>query len=317
MDMQADARKTGPRDVFLHLASTIGLYVTVVAFGSLLFQMINVAFPDPALGDFRSSTAGALRWPLSVLVIVFPVYIWISYYVQKDLLRFSEKRELKTRKWMLYFTLFAAGAVIVVDLITLIFQFLGGDLTVRFILKVATVLIVAAAVFAYYLWNLKNATPALRDPHMRYFVWGMVALVAAAVVSGFVIAGSPFEARLTRIDERRVEHLRTLQFEIVNFWQAKEVLPAELRELRDEIRGFTPPVDPVTGELYEYRPIGPRSFELCAVFQTSNIAASRVDGRGAPIRDPFGGVEETFLHDAERTCFSRTIDPDRFPPFKR
>ncbi|MEK7077033.1 MAG: DUF5671 domain-containing protein, partial [Patescibacteria group bacterium] len=208
--------KTGPRDVFLHLAGVVGLYVVVIAFGSLVFQLINIKFPDPALGEFRQFGDG-LRWPLAVLVVVFPVYLSLSYFLQSELVRFPEKKELKTRKWMLYFTLFASGTVIVADLISLIFSFLSGELTVRFVLKVLTVLLVAAAVFAYYLWNLKKAAPALRDPEMRFFVWGVIALVVAAAVTGFVFAGSPGRARLVRVDERRVNDLYALQSEITNF----------------------------------------------------------------------------------------------------
>jgi uncharacterized protein (UPF0333 family) len=41
------------------------------------------------------------------------------------------------------------------DLITFLAFFLRGDLTVRFVLKVLTVLVIAGGIFLYYLASLK------------------------------------------------------------------------------------------------------------------------------------------------------------------
>jgi hypothetical protein len=60
------------------------------------------------------------------------------------------------RKWLTYATLFIAASVLVADLSTLVFNLLGGELTMRFLLKVATVGIIAGAVFGYYLWDMRK-----------------------------------------------------------------------------------------------------------------------------------------------------------------
>ena len=67
-----------------------------------------------------------------------------------------EKRNLRIRKWLIYFTLFAAALIIIGDLVALIFSLLGGELTVRFLLKVVTIFFVAGSVFYYYLWDLRR-----------------------------------------------------------------------------------------------------------------------------------------------------------------
>lgn len=313
-------KTTNPRDVFMHLLGVIGLYVVVIAFGGLVFQLIDIAFPDVLRGVGRFAREG-LRWPLSVLVIVFPLYVWLASYLQKDLIKNPEKRELKIRKWMLYFTLFAATIVIVIDLITLIYWFLEGDLTTSFILKVLTVLLIAGAVFLYYGWNLKKTIPISKNFKMKLFVRGVVALVSIAIITGFVVAGSPKEGRMRRFDDQREMDLQSIQNEIVTYWRAKEMLPQSIGGLKDEIRGFIPPTDPETKEAYEYVVIGDLSFELCATFKTSNKDEQENIGskqpvpisveRGVPI-----SYDESFVHDAGRTCFERTIDPDKFPPFK-
>lgn len=310
--------KTGPRDVFTYLLTIIGLYVGVISFGALLFQYVNLAFPDPLLDNSGYFARQALRWPLALLVVAFPIYVWLSLFLQKDLAMHPEKRNLKIRKWLLYFTLFVATLVIAGDLVSLIFQFLSGELTVRFLLKVLAVLLIALGVFMYYGWNLRKSIPASAHPAMKAFVQGALVIISISIVAGFFIAGSPFKERLRQFDERRISDLQTIQFQIIDYWQSKEKLPAGLEDLQDNLRDVTPPRDPETGQLYEYKIRGDLSFELCASFQTSNkeMGSRKHEGNFGPLHvDPFSRGEN-FLHDATRTCFLRDIDPDRYPSLK-
>src|SRR3989338_9723580 len=146
--METEVKKTtGPRDVFSHLLSIIFLYVSVIGFGILLFGIIDVYFPDVLSDTYGWYAKSALRWPLALLVVIFPLYLWFTSYLERDLEKNPEKRALKIRKWLLYFTLFVATLVIVGDLVSVIFSFLNGELTLRFVLKVLTVLALALSVF--------------------------------------------------------------------------------------------------------------------------------------------------------------------------
>lgn len=321
-DMMTDSKKTGPKDVFSQLLATIGLYVSVIAFGSLIFALINLYFPDVLNYDYRSYTKESLRWPLAILVIIFPLFIWWNSYVQKDFERNPDKKELKSRKWFLHFTLFAAAIVIVGDLVSLVFRFLNGDLTIQFVLKILAVFLISASVFIYYLWNIRKNIPATRDPRMKWFVRAIVAIAGFFIIFSFFAVGSPFSQRLKRFDERRVSDLQAIQSEILSYWQAKKVLPRTIDELRDELRGFIPPKDPETGESYEYRILGSLKFELCADFKISNKQESETGKVPVPAIPngsyyPYPAIEDNWLHNAERTCFSRTIDPDRYPPLTK
>jgi Domain of unknown function (DUF5671) len=60
------------------------------------------------------------------------------------------------RKWLTYIALLIAAGVVIGDLITFLSYFLKSELTARFVLKVATVLVIAGAVFWYYLGSLKK-----------------------------------------------------------------------------------------------------------------------------------------------------------------
>lgn len=306
--------KTTPKDFFLHLLSIISLYIAAVSFGILLFQYIDRFFPDPLVDAYYvlQGSASAMRWALASLVIVFPVYVWVSWYLARDMEQSPEKRELRIRKWLLYFTLFVAAVVIIGDLVALIYNFLGGDLSVRFILKVFAILFIAGIVFGYYLWNLRTERRATKDPRMRVFVFGVVAVVLVSIIAGFFFVGSPFAERMRRFDDRRVGDLQTIQWQIVNYWQTKEKLPPSLEDLRDEISGFIPPRDPETGNAYEYRVVSKTQFELCGTFSAvSRVGAVTTEPK---VVAPDGGALEIWAHGAGRMCFLRAIDPERYPP---
>ena len=156
---------------------------------------------------------------------------------------------------------------------------------------------------------------------MKYFIYTVITVVAAMVIVGFFIVGSPKEERMRQFDERRVNDLSSLQYEVINYWQSKLKLPAKLDELNNDIRGFTVYTDPETGVPYEYAVKGDKTFELCATFALqSDEAANTINAvPAAPISAPIykDGYRESWKHSSGRTCFDRTIDPDLYPPIKK
>jgi len=307
MDNQTQSQ-TGPRDVFLQILNAILLYVGIFAFGNLLFQIININFPDPLLTNLYSSSLrySALRWPISLLVIIFPAFVWLSYYVARDIEKNPTKKDLKSRRWLIHFTIFASAIAILIDLITLVYSFLGGEFTTPFLLKIAVVFFMAISIFSYYLWILKYSLPALKDKKMRYFVGLILIIITASIFYGFWLMGSPFDERTRRLDADRVAALDSIQWQIINHWQNKGVLPASLEILNNPLNYYTLPLDPETGESYEYNILEARKFELCATFKTSNIEES-------PTTKPLYGTETNWQHASGRVCFEREIDIDNFP----
>jgi len=307
----SNVKKTYPRDVLMNLLVMVALYISVTTFLQLIFAFINEFLPDP-LNQYYSS-ANAIRWPLSMIIIIFPVYIFISRFLHRDLVANPEKNELHIRRWLIYVTIFMAGGLIVGDLVALIFGFLQGELTWRFILKVLSILLVAVAVFGYYLYILKKEPKEFLKGSRRY-VWVVSVLVLATVVYGFVLVGSPFKQRLVRFDEKKINDLQVIQSYVVNYWQQKEKLPESLADLKDSISGFTPPKDPQGGLEYGYNILGDLTFELCAEF---NLEAQNVFGQfvypETPIRvKPGNFVEENWGHQAGYVCFERIIDPELY-----
>ena len=150
--------KASPKDVFVHLLTMITLYVSVASFLVLLFQYANLLLPDPLERGYyqRIGIYQAIRWSIASLIILFPTYILTSWFLNKAYIVVPARRNLRIRKWLIYFTLFVAALIILGDLVTLIFNLLQGELTARFVLKVAAVLFVAGSVFYYYFWDLRR-----------------------------------------------------------------------------------------------------------------------------------------------------------------
>lgn len=145
------------REAFMYLLTFLTLYISAISFGTMLFQFINRWLPDIVpYGQYYDGTVEAIRWSASALLIAYPLFLTMSWLLRREILRDPDKRASKIRKWLTYITLFVAAGVIIGDLITLVFNMLGGELTLRFILKVLTVGGIAGVIFGYYLWDLRK-----------------------------------------------------------------------------------------------------------------------------------------------------------------
>lgn len=312
MDTTLERPKMTPKDFFTYLGVAVTLYVSAGSLLALLFAVINATFIDALQGPYAAmNAAGTLQFSIASLLVVFPLYILLSWRARADVIRDPAKAGLAIRRWFVWLTLFIAGATVAGDLIALLNTYFGGEVTLRFILKMLAVFAVAGAVFGYYAYDLKRGVSGVTTPNKS--LAGIASLaVLAAIVTGFIVIGSPAERRAVRFDEQRASDLSSIQWEVLNYWQTKYVLPASLADLEDAFSGYRAPTDPETGDAYDYSVTGTLSFELCATFNRSNKEVLGASGTSYP-RDPWG-FETLFEHDEGRTCFERTIDPQKYRP---
>lgn len=145
------------REAFLHLVLFATLYVSAWQLGSLLFDLINYAFPDPADPDYRLERLGqSMRWAAASVVIAFPVFAFVAHKLSREIARNPLKRLSAVRRWLTYMTLFLAATVLLCDLIALVYNVLGGELSVRFLLKVLVAGMISGAIFSFYLLDLRR-----------------------------------------------------------------------------------------------------------------------------------------------------------------
>lgn len=299
------------KDVFAYLLTFVMLYLGVIDLISLLWQIIAVQFPDPASYGWVNPYE-SMRNSIASLIIVWPVFLLMSRYLVSDLRRNPEKAELWVRRWLTYLTIFVAAVTIIIDLITLLNSFLGGELTTRFVLKVLVVLVVAACVFGYEFLELKRKPEEGKTP-MRWMMIGSIVVIIASIVGGFYFVGTPKTARLQKLDSERVSNLQTLQNQLVTYWNQKGQLPDELSALVDPLSGFEVSLDPETSQSYEYKKTGDLTFDLCAMFARETPTWERTQQKAPYLMyDDFGNqVSDNWDHEAGQKCYSRTIDPER------
>jgi hypothetical protein len=282
MPVPAPPDQGGAREAFFHLLTFASFYASVIAVVLLLFRYVDRLFPDAAQVRIPSSwELSGIRWSLAFVIVAFPVFLWLSRLLLREMRAHPERSFSATRRWLTYLTLFVASIALGGDFVTLVFRLLEGELTARFVLKVLVVLVVAGLAFIYYLLSLRVAADRQVATGMHRAFAGIAAgIVLFTVVWGFVVTGSPGTARLHRFDERRVHDLQTIKNEIENHClgntryrpleerQLLRPLPATLEEVvaaathrRPEIR------DPETGAAYEYSVQDEARYRLCATFR--------------------------------------------------
>lgn len=302
------------REAFFYLVLFATLYTTAFNTGQVLFAMIELWVPDAlhagpdgdSFGDWvRGATAG--------IVIAFPVYLWLSRVIGREVAREPEKLGSPIRKWLTYITLFIAALVIIGDLTVLVTRLLSGELAPRFLLKVLVVFLIAAIVFGHYLDDLRRDEQegARAGIGPRPLARVAAGAVFAVMLAGLVFAGSPVQARRARIDDQRIEALRRIAGAVDQYAERRGVLPDSLEALLRVPDAFSAETlrDPESGETYAYRPTGPMTYELCAVFRT--------DRTGSRARS----LGEFWKHPAGRACFrlevtkpASRLRPARWPP---
>ena len=126
------------------------------------------------------------------------------------------------------------------------------------------------------------------------------AIVVATLAAALWVMESPSKQRDRRLDERRTEQLQAIASSLDAWFARDGRLPASLGELARQPGLSLPVVDPVDGQLYDYRPGPGRAYRLCARFATSTA------DRDANARR-FGWQDRDWLHPAGVHCFERKV----------
>jgi hypothetical protein len=144
------------RDAFMYLVMFTTLYLSAFNLGQLIFELINRAFPDPAAPTYELTILHALRWSIASLIVAVPVFVYTSVLTARAVRIDPTKRSSRIRRQLTYLTLFIASCLLIGDVTTLIYSFLGGELTTRFLLKVLTIGAIGGTAFWYYLNDVRD-----------------------------------------------------------------------------------------------------------------------------------------------------------------
>lgn len=144
------------REAFLYLFFFILLGIAAFNLGSLLFALIDHAIPE-GLSDYRYEyLARQMRNSIAGLIISLPIFIYVARTLQKGRRTNPMMQRSRIRKWLTYLSLIVAGCTLIGDSITLLAQFLNGDLTLRFSLKALVIAIIAGGIFGYFIGDAEH-----------------------------------------------------------------------------------------------------------------------------------------------------------------
>lgn len=145
------------REAFFYLLLFLTLYISSYNFGNLLFIFIEQTIPDPALQSITPGwSTDRIRGSVSALIVAFPLFLYLSRKINQELLSNPAGRTSGVRRWLTYITLFIASSIIIGDLSVLLYNLLGGELTLRFVLKSLVVGVIAGTILIYYLNGLRK-----------------------------------------------------------------------------------------------------------------------------------------------------------------
>ena len=138
------------REAFFYGIMFVALAMTAWHLVELLHNLIDHWITDPLDENTGRYTLSSTRWSIAALIVFAPTFLILNRRTVLATRADPGKRRSGVRKWFGYATLFLASITLLGDLMAVIYAFLSGDFTLRFILKALVVAGVAGSIFAYF-----------------------------------------------------------------------------------------------------------------------------------------------------------------------
>lgn len=287
---------------FFYLLSLVALVFTALATGMVIFQIINKKIADDltlAPGGFSQD---ALRFAISAIIIAAPVYFVMMWLVNKNLLTGKIEKESGIRKWLTYFILLVSAVVMIGWPIGTINSFLNGELTLKFILKSLTAILISALIFSYYLYDIKRDDVSKNNNIIKAYYFGSIALAAVILVASFFFVDSPTTVRNQKYDQAVINKISQIDNAINAYFGENKKLPENLNDLLGGGSTYyiieSDITDPGTNQPFIYNIKSKDSYELCSTFKTDNKE------QGA---DKTYYFDTRWLHDSGYQCLKQRI----------
>jgi uncharacterized protein DUF5671 len=144
---QSTISSTAPRDVFTYLLTAIALYISAAGVILIVWGLADYWFPG---FDSAADLTDNIRGGISMAVVAFPIFVYLNKVARARIRSGETNPDSRLRQAFIYLNLFIAAVVVMVDLMVVIYDFLSGDLTPRFLMKAGGLVVVAVLVFSYY-----------------------------------------------------------------------------------------------------------------------------------------------------------------------
>ena len=289
--MMLSKKSNSAKHAFFYLLAFFTLGFTAIAIGQVFFQLINKVFPETTWGYMNGFENDILHFAISALIVAGPIYYFTTRQINKELASGKLDPHAGVRRWLTYLILLIASATAIGDLIAVLNNFLSGEITTQFFFKALTILLITVGFGGYYVYDLSRKK-FKRDKILNIFSGGFLATALTALIIAFTLVGSPWKAREMREDRDRINDLQNISYQIAEIYEEQKKIPATLKEMvsnfdldKDDV------YDPATKEIYEYRILGSKKYELCAT-----------------LIHPSDYRDEEWSHDVGRQCFEVEVN---------
>jgi hypothetical protein len=258
--------------VLLFFMFNFALLIFAYYFSEVIFEYINYYLPL-AMTEARDKRLDVIM-PISVMIVALPLahIFYRNYEAKKD-----QEGASPTSAKISYILIFISALMIAGTLSFSIYRFLEGDISIRFILKSAYLIILAIA-FLMYFKHLIHDGRGNKKINSRYVFPTLYGLCGIIFVSTLIFAGTPFKRRLIQFDEMKADRIRHIKNDITHFYKRRSKLPKSLNECvklkaceKEDI------TDPQTNENFEYNKMGKATYQLCADFNFSHEEAQEIN----------------------------------------
>ncbi|SDD78997.1 DUF5671 domain-containing protein [Kordiimonas lacus] len=148
------------RDTVFYLFHFCALYLSSWGVIFLGFNILDFTIPDASSSMNADYIEGNIRYWVAWSIVFVLAYLVAAWKAEQRTKLDPNCPMSSGRQWLTYLTLFLAGMTALGDLVALIYHFLDGAATMRFLLKVAVVAGVSGGVLLYYFRSIKTVEDA-------------------------------------------------------------------------------------------------------------------------------------------------------------
>lgn len=147
-------------DAFEHVLLFISLYIFATAFALLLHFFVDRIFPSSiSTTSYLSGSSyysTIIRGYLAAIIVSYPFFAFLFLRITKRTFELPDLRKIHARKTLIYITLIVTFIIGLINLISIVYNFLGGNINLNFLLHFFVTFIVSGIIFLYYLNQVRS-----------------------------------------------------------------------------------------------------------------------------------------------------------------
>ena len=216
--------------------------------------------PEP--DETRSYTRlTGLRWSMAALIVFIPVFWLLDRKDRRATASDSARQHGTVRRWLSAIAMLFAVIALLGDALYLIYSWLDGQITIRFLAKSATVAVMAGIVLAYFRETRDLPFPTIPLPAS----WVLTGLAMLSLGLSLWVVGGPAQGQMEQRDRWRMSDLRSLSADVA---LCTKIDLTALPETLDPMICARNPAR-LTGYASDitYRRISATEFALCTVLE--------------------------------------------------